>query len=427
MKPYPRVRPVEAFPIEHGGHQLILMHDPTGFADGPITVSPAALFLILMLDGQKGPDELQKAFREQFGQSIDREQIEELISQLDAAKYLDSETFARHYQSLVDDYRAAPARLCRDLEVYGIDAGAVGADGTIPGSQAGETKETAGRRRAYEAQVADLRSSLTRMISQCRAGVVGKGNRRLAGLIAPHLDYPRGEPCYADAYGLLASTGIAPRVVILGTNHYGRGTSVVATSKDFQTPLGTTRTARCGADLCAHEFDHSREHSVELQVVLLQHLFGADAFQIVPVLCHDPCGPTGTKPYDGQGVDLRVFGEALGELIRSDRVPTLIIAGADLSHVGRRFGDDCELEPTFLSTVERQDREAIEEIVNGRPDEFVRVLAGRENATRVCSAGCIYALRVALDGAEGELLRYHQAIDAPNGTGVTCCAAAFWA
>src|SRR4029079_11601775 len=122
----------------------------------------------------------------------------------------------------------------------------------------------------------------------------GTGDRHLAGLIAPHLDYPRGTPCYADAYGVLATMPPPKRVVILGTNHFGRASSSVATRKDFQTPLGTTRTDRefiaaleqsCGSDLCEHEFDHLREHSVELQVLVLQHLFGANSFTIVPVLC----------------------------------------------------------------------------------------------------------------------------------------------
>lgn len=408
MQPYPKLRPVEAFPIEHGGHRLLIVHDPTGFAKGPITVSPAAMFILLMLDGQKGSDEVGRAFREQFGQDIPHEQVDDLIAQLDEALYLDSANFARHYQELVEAYRAAPARLCRDLAAYGIDG---------------------------ESQISELRDFLTRMLSGCQANLVGRPGRRLAGLIAPHLDYPRGTPCYADAYGVLAMTGFVGRVVVLGTNHYGRGTSVVATGKDFQTPLGTTKTdraflealqTRCGADLCIHEFDHAREHSVELQVLILQHVLGADRFEIVPVLCPDPCGPTGTAPLDGDGTDLRVFGEALGELIRSDKTPTLIVAGADLSHVGRRFGDDRELESAFLSDVERTDREALDEVVAGRQEEFVRRLAGRENSTRVCSAGCIYALRTALEGAEGQLLRYHLAVDAPSGTCVTCCAAAFW-
>lgn len=408
---YPRLRPVEAFPIENGGQRLIMIHDPSGFADGALTVSPAAMYILMQLDGQKGPAEIQQAFAAQFGQSVPQDQLDELLDQLEQAHYLDSDGFASHYQSLVDAYRAAPARRCRELGAYGLDGGD----------------------EADHARI--LKASLDQVLARCEVSLAGRPTRRLAGLIAPHLDYPRGTPCYADAYGVLATAGPFRRVVVLGTNHYGRGTSVVGTRKDFETPLGTTATdrafmhaleARCGAGLCGDEFDHAREHSVELQVILLQHLLGPGGFEIVPFLCHDPCGPNGTAAYDGQGVDLRVFAEALRDLIRDDGKPTLVLAGADLSHVGWRFGDQCELGRSFLAEVERQDREALREVVAGRPEQFVGVLSGRENATRVCSAGCIYALLTAVEGAEGELLRYHQAVDEPNGTGVTCCAAAFW-
>lgn len=416
MRPIPKLRPVEAFPIEHGGQRVFVVSDPTGLADGPITVSPPAMFVLMMFDGRKGLEDVQDAFAEQFGRPIPSEQLEDLVSQLDAAHYLDSEDFARRYRSLVAAYKDGPARVCRDLSAYGIDGPAEGdaGDGDVAGRLKAVIGETLGGNQAR---------------------VVGQSGRRVVGLIAPHLDFGRGAPCYADAYGVLAAAGAVRRVVILGTNHFGRASSVVATSKDFQTPLGTTRTdraflnalqARCGVDLTEHEFDHVREHSVELQVLMLQHLWGAGSFEMVAALCHDPCGPTGTAPYDGRGVDLAVFGAALGELIRADDTPTLIVAGADLSHIGRRFGDECELTPAFLADVERKDRAAIGEIVAGHREGFLQVLTEHDNSTRVCSAGCIYALRVALDGAKGELLRYHQAVDAPGGTCVTCCAAAFW-
>lgn len=408
----PRMRPVEAFPIEDGGRRLIVLHDPAGFAAGSITVSPAAMYILYLLDGTHTLDDIQSAFTRQFDQEVPRDQLDDLISQLDQSHYLDSPGFARHYQAQADAYRAAPARICRDLAAYGLDG--PGRQGDLPGR---------------------MRRVLDLTLENGRGEPERGGSRRLTGLIAPHLDYGRGARCYAVAYGALAATPAPRRVVILGTNHFGRGTAVVATGKDFETPLGLTRTDRtllaglqdrCGADLCEHEFDHAREHSVELQVLLLQHVLGIDAFEIVPVLCPDPCGPTGTAPRDGQGADLRIFAEALGELIRADDTPTLIVAGADLSHVGRRFGDECDLAQPFLEEVEMLDREALADGIAGRQDDFTRQLADRDNSTRICSAGCIYALRTALNGATGELLRYHQAVDAASDTCVTCCAAAFW-
>src|SRR5439155_18099510 len=163
---------------------------------------------------------------------------------------------------------------------------------------------------------------------------------------APHLDFPRGRPAYGAGYDALrraVACGAAPRrVVILGTNHFGRSRSVVATEKDFQTPWGALETDReflsrlqsaCRAKLAPYELDHLREHSIELQAVWLRHVLGGEA-RIVSFLCPDPSGPRGTAPGDPGGVDLREFALALGQLLRDDPEPTLLVASADLSHVG---------------------------------------------------------------------------------------------
>jgi AmmeMemoRadiSam system protein B len=401
---YPRLRPVEAFPAEHEGEQMVLIQDSSGLADGPLVVSPAGFFILTHFDGQHTLDDIQAAFQSQFNQELARDQLETMIEQLDVAHYLDTERFARFYQGLVDAYRAAPTRVSREAAAYGAEK-----DGLGP--------------------------TIDRMLGGCTINPRPKPSPRLVGLVAPHLDYPRGGPCYAAAYRVMADAGPLHRVIILGTNHFGRGLSVVATGKDFETPLGTTRTdrdflaaleARCGAALCRHEFDHLREHSVELQVLVLQQLLGPANFQIVPVLCPDPCGPTGTAPADGDGVDLRRFAGALGELVREDARRTLVVAGADLSHFGRRFGDDCDLDEDFTGEVERKDREALGALVSGACDSFVSCVRARENDTRICSAGSIFALAAAFPGARPELLKYHQAVDRETGTGVSCSAIAFW-
>jgi len=401
---YPRLRPVEVFPSEKDGQQIIVVQDPSGLATGPLVISAAGLLILSLLDGEHGEAEIREAFAAQFGQELDASQLADMVEQLDAAHYLDSDNFAAFYGLLVDEYRSSPVRVSGDAASFGADGD-------------------------------DLDAMLGRMLRQCDVSRVGAKDRRLVGLVAPHLDYMRGGPGYANAYAALVDAGPIERFVILGTNHCGRATSVVATGKDFRTPLGTTTTdrdfllgveERCGWDLCEHEFDHLREHSIELQVLILQHLFGAENFQIVPFLCHDPCGPTGTAPYDGHGVDLRVFGETLGALIREDRTPTIVLTGADLSHIGWRFGDENDLDEVFLAEVERQDRELLTSVVAGEPSAFVQALVDRKNSTRVCSAGCLYALMAALPYAQAELLSYHQAVDRSGGTGVTCSALALW-
>ena len=224
----------------------------------------------------------------------------------------------------------------------------------------------------------------------------------LRGVVAPHLDYARGGPVYADVYATLKQTPAADRYVILGTNHFGRSTGVAATGKDFLTPLGRVETdrafikrleARLGRGLREHEFDHNAEHSVELQVHFLQMLYAAAEFQIVPVLCHDPCGPSGTKPYDGRGVDLGDFADALGALIAEDGTRTVVIAGADLSHIGQHFGDEQPTTPEFLAQVRASDGELLRCMETRQDEELLQVVRGSRNATRVLQHG-LY-LRVA--------------------------------
>src|SRR5207249_6127650 len=110
-------------------------------------------------------------------------------------------------------------------------------------------------------------------------------------------------------------------------------------------------------DLLYHELDHLREHSVELQVVWLHHLLG-DGFRVVPVLCSDPNGRGSALSGSKRG-GVRELGLALGRLLAEDPEPTLVIAGADLSHVGGYFGDGIALEESFLQAVRGTDEAAL--------------------------------------------------------------------
>lgn len=401
---YPSLRPVEVLPAEYDGQQVLVVHDPAGQASGTLAISPATLFLLSLLDGKNSPEQIQEAFGKQFGQELPRARLEGLVAQLDEALYLDSKRFAEHLAAQSAAYLTAPTRRSENEEVLGAEE-----DG-------------------LSATLQRLMANNERVRPQSHEG-------KLVGLVAPHLDFDRGQACYADVYGLLAEYRQARRFVILGTNHFGQATFVTATRKNFETPLGITRTdrefinaleSRCEIDLCAFEADHQREHSIELQVLMLQHVLGSANFEIVPILCSDPSHSANKAARNGRDYDLQVFGKRLGELIRSEGDETIIIAGADLSHVGPRFGDNCDLEDTFLAEVGRKDRSTIDAILAGDPGRFLKTLASHENSTRICSVGCLYGLMTALPDAKAELLRYYQAVNEPSGTGVTCASIAFW-
>src|SRR5205085_8220527 len=95
--------------------------------------------------------------------------------------------------------------------------------------------------------------------------------------------------------------------VIIGTSHYS-AQRYTLTRKHFRTPLGVVPTDQAYIDrLVAHygdglfddELAHLPEHSIELEVVLLQYLYeGRRPIRIVPLIVgsfHD-CVTTGNSP-----------------------------------------------------------------------------------------------------------------------------------
>lgn len=396
----PAARPLDVYPIDQAdGERMFALQDQTQLATQGVALSLPGYFVVAQLDGERTVGELRAAFVRQFGQSISVEQIEALIAQLDEHYLLHTPRFEQRLAEARAAYAAAEAHDNRARWPAGEIVRAEIDLALAEGATDGDTP----------ADVA------------------------LRGVIAPHLDYPRGAPCYGAAYRALRAAGRAERYVILGTNHAGWSTSAVATDKDFVTPLGRVATdrefldaweAELGVGLREHAFDHAHEHSVELQVHVLQALWG-DGFEIVPVLCPDPSGPCGTKPMDGIGPDLGDFADALGKLIARNEKRTLVIAGADLSHVGQRFGEQEPTDSAFLEQVRGSDTRllALLERAEAREAAFVDAVREQENETRICSVGCIYTMMRALPSARCEVLKYHQAIDFEQETHVTCAAA----
>lgn len=392
----PRLRPsIDVMPVKQDGDQMLVLYDAAGLARGNLALTPAAFAIATMMDGENTLDDICARFHREVGQALPPARLVELLTELERHGMLEGPTFEAQYDEQVRAYRATPTRIAGSLAE--ADAGRLGSD-------------------------------LRDLVSE---GTAVADGRAVVGLIAPHLDYARGEPCYAEAYAQLAGPEDIERFVILGTNHFGRSAASVVTRKSFETPLGVVDVdtdlidaleAGCGEDLSRYELDHVHEHSVELQVAVLQALYGDRRFRIVPILCPDVAGPTGLVPRDGNGVSLDVFADALAAEIRESQGRTCVIAGADLSHVGRRFGDDCDLDDAFLNQVEAEDRRLLGLIERGDADGFVKRLQSTENVHRVCSSGTIYVLLRVLTGASVRLLRYAQAITEDQHTGVSCAA-----
>jgi AmmeMemoRadiSam system protein B len=387
----PRLRAVEAFPVQQNGQRLIALRDPAGYAETIVLLPPAAVEVVRHFDGQHSLVDIQAELMRRFGELVPRADIEQLVAALDEQGFLDSPRFASRRRAVDQAFLAAPTR---------------------PASHAGG---------AYAADPEVLRRSLEAFFT----GPDGPGPVRpragaeappVAGIIAPHIDFHRGGPAYAWAYRDLAERCPAEVFVIFGTCHAGMPDPFALTGKDWETPLGTVRVdrelvealgRRAGQDCFASEWAHRREHSIEFQVVFLQYLFGGRReVAIVPVLAsfaHQAI-VAGTTPEDDPRV--RRFLDALADTAAAAGRRVAFIAGADLAHVGPRFGDPEPVSDAGRAAIEREDRAMLEPVAAGDAAAFFASVAADGDRRRICGLSPIYALLRVLGGHRGALRRY---------------------
>src|SRR4029078_412625 len=131
------------------------------------------------------------------------------------------------------------------------------------------------------------------------------------------------------------------------TSHYGQPDRFGLTRKPFVTPFGETGTnlalvaelpRAAGDGALMEDYCHSVEHSIEFQVVFLQHLFGPGV-RVLPILCgaFSRGMHANAKPDDDEAVR-RTIG-ALGDIAAREGDRLMWVLGVDMAHMGRRYGD----------------------------------------------------------------------------------------
>jgi len=269
-----------------------------------------------------------------------------------------------------------------------------------------------------------------------RASTKPNGGGRLVGLVAPHIDPWRGARCYGEAYGVLgkALPVGADTFVLFGTSHAPMREPFALCRKAFDTPFGPLEAdkasidaiaAACDFDPYADQFNHKREHSLEFQAVFLRHLLGSRPARIIPILAglgHEQY--TGKSPTESRVVEK--FFSAVRRVVEDKGA--VVIAGADLAHVGPRFGDAKPLDEAERSKLDSTDRESLAHAAERDCEGFWRHVAADLDTRRVCGLAPIYALlRTVQDGAHGHLRHYEQTVDPDEGSIVSHAALGFYA
>jgi hypothetical protein len=105
----------------------------------------------------------------------------------------------------------------------------------------------------------------------------------------------------------------------------------------------------------------------------------------------------------------------------------LVVAGADLAHIGPRFGDPRPLDERGRERLARRDAETLDLAVERDAPGFFRQVAADLDTRRVCGLGPIYTLLRVLPLGRGERLHSDQCIDPDEGSIVSHAALAYYA
>jgi AmmeMemoRadiSam system protein B len=245
---------------------------------------------------------------------------------------------------------------------------------------------------------------------------VERSKPEILGLVSPHIDYQRGGPIYAGVWDMAArAVRAAELVIIFGTDHAGSPGHITLTRQDYATPFGVlpTDTKLVGSvadaigqeEAFEEEIHHRGEHSIELAAVWLHHIRGGQPCQVLPVLCgsfqHFVVGAA------DPAVDPTL--EAMLGVLRTacaDRC-TVVVAAADLAHVGPAFSDPLPIDRTRYAQLQAADEILIETLIDADADAFFHRIASEGDRRNICGLPPIYlTLRLLNGNARGQLTGY---------------------
>lgn len=218
----------------------------------------------------------------------------------------------------------------------------------------------------YEAEKQELTRHLNELFKSKSKPIKG-----CTGIIAPHAGYIYSGKAAAQAYNCLKGSEYDV-FIIIGVNHSGFDSSV--SLDDFQTPLGiaendTEFSEELSKTTGKNEFSHKYEHSIEVQIPFLQHLFGQ--IKIVPVIIGN------------ESLDKCVkIAEAIIKIAKKQKKKICIIASSDFTHYGHAYGfmpfsgDSDEVKKKLYEL----DRKAISFIEKMQAKEFFEF----SNKTTIC-------------------------------------------
>jgi MEMO1 family protein len=371
---------VEFFPIQHQGKQLILIRDHLGLVPEGKAVEVVIYQFITLLDGTTTARDVQTALmRQHGGVLVGSDEVKKLLKHLDESFLLDSERFRKTRDRIVEEFAENGVRPC------------------------------AHSGRAYPGDPLELSCKLDDVMELSPSYSAREG--KPVALVAPHIDISVGCRGYASAYQCLKNASPA-RVIVLGVGHQGFQGLFSLTGKEFFTPLGNAKADKTSIErlrdagkkvIAPNDFGHKAEHSIEFQVIFLQHILKKRPFNIIPILCGSLLVSLPEYTRSAYRDKAAPFLEALSEI--ANDAETLVVAGVDFSHIGLKFGHTMPARH-LESRSEAHDRSLLQHLVSLDADGFWEESRKVNDQYNVCGFAALACLLEVLPRARGQVLHY---------------------
>lgn len=364
----------------------LLIRDSQGYSDVMLVIPPPLVACLALLDAEHTDLDLKAELARITGELEVSEIVAQFLDTLSRSGFLHDDVYRELRETREREFALAPVR-----------------EATHAGS-------------AYPAEPTELRDTLRGYLD----GAAPSVDRRLLGIAAPHVSPFGGVRAYRAAYSALSEEDRDRTFVVLGTSHQGPLDRFGLTRKPFETPFGRTRTELGIVDRLARrpaaimeDYCHSSEHSIEFQVIFLQHLFGPD-IKVVPVLCGPFLGGASDNSLPEDKDEVHGFFEELGEIAAREGDRLLWVLGIDMAHIGRRYGDPYSVradEGRMLEVAER-DRARIDEVNAGDAAAFWDLVRRNGDDLKWCGSSPLYTFLKAVPESRGALREYqHWNID----------------
>ena len=371
---------LDIIPIQHNGQKLLYFHDSLGYTEKNFALDKSVEPLLSLITGLQNIKQIAGT----VGGNIDEDQILNFIRLLDKHLLLSSTHFKNTSELL-------------EKKFEGSDIRKPALSGT-----------------SYPVDPREFDEFLKELFEFTE---IKNTTTPKKALYAPHIDLQIGKNQYYEAFSAIKP--LKPkRVVILATAHYTgyyenlyANLPFIGSQKDFEIPGRTFKTDKkfigqlAGSNqntgFTLNDRAHRVEHSIEIHLLYLSAIWQHE-FEIVPVLVSGF-----DELFYHQNGELAEQISNFTDLIKElDSDDTFYLISGDLSHVGKKFGDDSPAA-ALRENVEDFDQQFLKQTIKGKPEELLKLIKSEFDSTRICGFPPLYTFQKIFPGHEGTIINYH--------------------